>query len=442
MPHHLDLGTRRAGRLFDFDPETPEIQVSLEHSDDGICVTVPWSEPDSPYAQWFDPDGRRQHLNGTDIPPRRVPRRLLFEDSHGSVLLIGCWAQGFHANVFGPGSGRVWASVAVVGVEEDTEYDRPHGLQTEISGLREWLGVTSWTREVDWSQAGTPATLHSTPPPAIEIDAFAGLALDLVPSWRIAQEEELDRWVLLDLVRCRTRSAQPEAWDSHLQLHRAIRDLLVLSRWWVESCVEVSATRDDDLIRMPDGKSHRPQWRHVVVPRGDRRQAPRGLRPHLVEFEDLGSAGIAQWIRLRDEFARALDPVISSIDLDAAPHTLLAHTGPGLEALGYLLMRRDGMRKKDASEVPLRARLERILEDVEGCLPLDGAAWIANTCRAYNALKHANRKAPDAVEMLSAWRQSVLVVRTWVALELGVSPADLASRLANDPQRRLVAGQR
>ena len=42
----------------------------------------------------------------------------------------------------------------------------------------------------------------------------------------------------------------------------------------------------------------------------------------LIRYEDLHEAGILRWIALRGEFSRALDPVISSVDLrSATPNT-------------------------------------------------------------------------------------------------------------------------
>ncbi len=83
----------------------------------------------------------------------------------------------------------------------------------------------------------------------------------------------------------------------------------------------------------------------------------------------------------------------------------------------------------------LKARFDRILEDVGDTLPFDGPAWAKRTADVYNGLKHANRVAPDPVDVLNAWRESVMVVRAWVAVDLGVSIEDVKQRLAEDPQR-------
>jgi hypothetical protein len=436
MPNELTMGTRRTGNLIDFDPDTPHVHVTLERSSEGISATVPWSGEDSPYAAWFDAgDSRRLRKSDRGGSPRTMPRRLLFQDSHGSVLLTGCWARGFHATIDGPGSGTVWSRAAIMGIEADIDFDRPHGLQTEISGLREWLKVTSWSQEIPYEDGALVARIHSLRTPVIEIGTFKGISFEFRPAWQIVPEDRLDRILLLDLVRPCSRAVEPVLWEDHLELHRAVRDLLVLSRWRRETCVAVRAYREDDPLRTLDGKEHGGQWRDVIVPDGDRQSPPSGYSAHLIEYQDLGPAGVARWIDLRNEFARALDPVITSIDLDATANTLLAHTGPGLEALGYLLMLRDGAGPKRASSAKLRERLERVLAEIDDVVPFDGATWVAKTVETYNGLKHANRQLPDDVDVANAWRECVLAVRAWVALELGVPAQKVAATLNKDRQR-------
>lgn len=432
MPNELPLGTSRVGDFIDFYPDTPEVKATLERSEPGISVTVPWSGPQSPYAQWFLADHGMVSVPETPLP---VPRRVLFRDSYGSVLLIRCRARGFHSSLIGPGTGKLWARAAIMGAGDNVEFDRPHGLQTEISGLRAWLGVTSWGETRTMGNGENAVSLTSQNTPTIEVGEYKGVTLMFQPSWRVVREEGRDRRALLDLLRCVTRSGEPLGWDEHRQLHHAIRDLLVISRWHAESCVEVLALREDDPLRTMDGEEHGEQWRSVVVSDDESASQPSGHRPHLLRYEELQEAGILRWLALRDEFARALDPVISSCELrGTTANTRLAHTGPGLEALGYLLMLRNGVSEKTAANAPLRTRFDRILIDLGDCLPFDGPTWVSTTIAAYNGLKHANRAEPDTIDVINAWRESVLVARAWVAVELGVSLGDLKQRLVRDPQ--------
>jgi len=441
MPNTLDIGAPRSGDLVDFDA-TPEVKVSLERTDKRIGLTVAWSTPDSPYAAWYLGEEVAPGLRMGGQVPKPAPSRLLFYDSHGTVLLLGCWARGYHAAISGPGSGRIWASFAVPGVRENIDFERVNGLRTEISGLREWLGISSWARREDYKTR--VIELKSEFPASITAGTFEGLDINFGPARNLTKvKDDPDKQVVHDLIWCQTRSSGRLDWEEHLTVHRAIRDLLVLSRWHGESVVFNYAMRTDDPLTTMDGKTHGEQWRAVIVAEDTKATPPSGRREHLIRYGELGTQGLLRWLTLREEFGRALDPVISSIDLKSAtPHTLLAHTGPGLEALGYLLFVRDGKTSGQASGMSLRARLERILADLGDCLPFDGPAWVDELVRDYNGLKHANRAAPDQVDVLNSWLRSVLVVRAWMALELGVPAEGIKSRLQQDPENKTYERRR
>lgn len=435
MPNKLPIGESRVGDFVDFDPSTPEIKATLQRSESGISLKLAWSEPSSPYARWFLDDDMSA-FNQSHGPRTQPPTRVLFHDSHGSMLLLGCRARGFHSNMFGPGIGTLHAYAAVLDVDEDRDFENPHGLRSQISGLREWLGVSSWNVAFTGAEPGKPdVTITPSQPQAIEIGEIGGLSLSLDPGWTVDPNDGVDKIVLRDLLRCTTRGDLPAPWHAHVQMHRAIRDLLVVSRWRDESLVEVAALRNDDPLVTLDEVEHGPQWREVVMKSDVPDPSDARHRQHLIRFHDLGIDGIRDWIRLRHDYRRALDPVISGIGLKGTTeHTMLAHTAPGLEALGYLLLLRDGMSASRAAGSRLGERFERILADLDDCLPFDGSAWVQSASSAYNALKHANRTAPEPVDVANAWRECVMVVRAWVAVELGVPPATVKDRLAGDPQ--------
>lgn len=100
MTNELTVGTRRVGDFIDFDPDTPSVKVTLERSEQRIGVTLSWSDLESPYAAWFV-DSSVRGLRESRSEVRPVPTRVLFQDSYGPVLLISCWAQGFHSDLFG-----------------------------------------------------------------------------------------------------------------------------------------------------------------------------------------------------------------------------------------------------------------------------------------------------------------------------------------------------
>lgn len=52
----------------------------------------------------------------------------------------------------------------------------------------------------------------------------------------------------------------------------------------------------------------------------------------------------------------------------------------------------------------------------------------------YNGLKHANREDPNQIDVLNAWGQSLMMIRAWIALRLGVERDTLERRLRLDRQ--------
>lgn len=434
MKNELPSGARRVGSLIDFDEATPLAVGVLERSDERIILTVTWHDFESPYAAWFGHGRNRTKTAGGRLATR-VPRVLLFQDANGPVLLVGCRNAGYHTNVFGPGSGTIAVDYAVLGVADNCDFSRATGAESEVSGLREWLGISSVDLTVDEGQGTSRDVIVVEASPAI----FVGgpFNLEFRPASEVVGPRSSGEWRVRDLVYCLTTEAATIDVEELLGHHRAVRDLLVVARWWPESCILRRATHPGAPLRSIDGQEHGAQWSDIVVSPDRPPERPRGYWDDLIRFDEIGTDGILRWIQLREDFARALDPVIATRYLDVNfPATYLAQVGPGLEALGYLLLLRDGMSKRKANDVVLEARLERVLADVGDCAPVNVGTWATTTAAAYNGVKHVNRQLPDPVDALNTWRESVLVVRAWVAIELGVAAKEVKERLRRDPQAR------
>ena len=226
-----------------------------------------------------------------------------------------------------------------------------------------------------------------------------------------------------------TTTTEPAEWATHLRAPKALRDLLVISAWSDENVITYSVLHPEDKVF-----GTRPTWRLVASSRV-RDDPPFAERRHLVTYEELGIRGLRQWFELRDRFQRAIDPIVSSISLrSASPAAVLAQVGPGLEALGYELLQRDGMGSKEASGVSFAGRARRILDDIGDLLPFESAGWDDRAASVYNGIKHANRQLPDDLQILNVERECTLIVRAWCAQELGVDSSVLRDRLREDPQ--------
>lgn len=424
MSNDVSLGTRRTGNLIDFQSHTPQVTVTFEHDAEGIRIDVPWPSIDDYYASWF----MGESIQGLPIEAAIPPKQLLFSDTNGTVLLVGCYANGFTSN-FISGVGYIRAPYVITGVDANIDYLKLHGIRSEVSGLYDWLGKGSLNLDPNEGTRRISASIGGLDPTQIDD------SLTLSHSWTVEPKGRASI-TLSEVVQCETRSARPAEWSELQGPHVGVRDLLVVSRWLPETCNIAAVLREDDPVRIITGEAHE-RWRDVVT--GAPMQAPTralGRQNYLVKFGDIGPTGITRWLALREEFARALDPVISDCFLDrVGPVTHMAQIGPGLEALGYLLfLLRDGATESMANSSTLHQRLERIVQDVGAALPFDGQEWARRTGKSYNGIKHANRQLPSDLDLLNSWRESIMVVRAWIALQLGLDAEMLKRRLMGDPQ--------
>ncbi|BCW60315.1 hypothetical protein StoSoilB20_36620 [Arthrobacter sp. StoSoilB20] len=199
----------------------------------------------------------------------------------------------------------------------------------------------------------------------------------------------------------------------------------------------MSVARTEDSIEGRTPESERQQWwRKAIDSRAPARKEESRRFEHLILWDELGAEGLARWIKLRDEFARAVDPAVSSLYLDGVTIGVeLTQVAIGLEALGFLLfIRKDGLPESQAKYVSYQQRLDRIVKEVPGLLPFVDAGWSKRMADTYNALKHANRQLPQTVDIANCWREGVLLFRVWIAVELGADPEKLRERIARDPQ--------
>ncbi|WP_091418810.1 HEPN domain-containing protein [Arthrobacter sp. OV608] len=77
-----------------------------------------------------------------------------------------------------------------------------------------------------------------------------------------------------------------------------------------------------------------------------------------------------------------------------------------LEALGDLIfLGKDAKSESAAGGIYFKRRLDRIIQEVPGLLPVIDAMWPHRMADTYNAVKHANREFPQMVDVANCWSE-------------------------------------
>jgi len=432
--NELRVGESRVGQLIDGNEATPEIRTQLQRSADGrVILFVPWTGggPEEPYRRWF----AGTDTNFGDDPDRtryayEVPANLLFHDHLGPVALLGCSSAGYSENWgWDMGAGRARVRYAVLG-GRSLSYATINGMRTSVTGLHSWLGATSirQTESIDPRRS----EYHIELAPSTTVDGVAGLTLE--PSFRRTSGNEGET-VLSESTLVQTLWEEPRSWNEHWRVHRAVRDLVAVAAWRNERFTSASVSRDDDPLRVATGDAVGRAWHEVIAPEVSEGEiSPRRTsNEFMFRSGDLRSDALASWIALRDKHSRAIDPIVSALNLQSGTvEVALAMVGIGMEALGYELALATRS-KTAANDLSLAKRLELIANSLPVQPPFDVGEWVAGTSEAYNGIKHANRDMPEPVDQLNRVRESRLVFRMWVAAQLGMSTDELLATLKHDP---------
>ncbi|MCI1978367.1 MAG: hypothetical protein LKJ44_01410 [Bifidobacteriaceae bacterium] len=440
MPNHINsnkellLNKGRQGDLIDCDKRTPRTQAGLRLAENGIEVGLSWSDfANNPYMRWF-PTGAVY----PDDPKKtkyayKVPRQLWFRDSNGTVTLLGCRAGSTHMLGDGSTNAQIYADKAVLGASIGVDYMKVNGLRSSITGLRQWVGGSSIlnTRKPNEHGLVQSSTFTLCSPQDIALSRRGNVKFHY--HWKT--RNTTDGVELQDLLFVESMYKTRKTWNDLEHKHRAIRDLLCISSWNLHERRVVAVLRADDPDRVESGEAYQDNWCEVISSLAD--VSPLKRKPnYLIKYEDIKNAGFQAWFNLWTKYSRAIDPLVSSLNLRGAPiEVQLLECGIGLEALGYELYLEDGESKERANRHSFQERLLRISRDLGENWLFDVNEWSEKMAKAYNGIKHANRHPLDFIDNANAWRESVLIFRGWIALRLGISKKELLERVELDPMK-------
>ncbi len=405
--------------------------------DDGdqIILHIPWQNSNrgsvGQIERWFSSGARF-----SDDPDRKKysyapPAEMLFHDAQGSVLLIGCQPAGYKANVMrGLGKGRVSVDAAILGAQQ-FGYSRINGMRTEISGLGEWLGLSSVKKTLQTKDSGGFESVNLHGVSVEKSPLHRRLNLKIVPTWESGKNSS-HGYYLKDRVLIETRVARLVDWEEHLEIHSGLRDLVRIATWEPVGYDAIRVLRDSDSTALSPGSDPVDKWcplkSHVVVGYNSH---PLDMSRSLFYFNNLGKSGFGKWMTIREKYGRGINPIMATLESRDWPlETRFMNLMVGLEAIGYICSIEQRISKKSADKERMSRRLSRVYSQI--ALSLFPQDWHEECASIYNGIKHANKKYPDFDLTLIQYYRAILLFRIWVASRLGVPKSIIRNRLATD----------
>ena len=425
----------RLGWFVDGNPDTEHIAVMLRDTGAAIELTIPLMEMrggEDPYERWWstsilfmdDPDRSKYSY--------QPPRVLMMRDDYGPVVLVGCRSNGYRRSS-GVGRGRIVANYAVLG-GKSFDYELVCGVRTEIPALAAWTrlsGMEVFVERDDENRAESVQMTLTSPPP---VALARRMNLTMQPTWRT--ERPPGGFLATEGVKLETTVSKARGWDEHLLVHGALLDLVSIAAWrpFGFSAVEVQRAEGDRGGRAEPSSAT--SWLKVATHRLLKHEEWDKEPQFLFPYHEVEPRGVKRWLRLRSDFGRVVGPLLNILRSDDPwSHASLVQSGIALEMLGYLIdtTKNNGANLNNRSQMNFKVGLQVILDDMETKPFSDTSGWIDRAYDAYMGAKHPDRSEPDSLDLLNALRENLLVLRFWIALQLGAMPKTLDDRVRTEP---------
>ena len=436
IENKLRVGEPRLCRLVDGNPNTPEAVVMLQDTGDAIETTFLLSgmagADDMPYDRWWS-----QGVYYGDDPDRvkysyAPPSTMLLYDNDGRVALVGCRATR-GVNGLAAGTGVVVADFAVLGAK-NIKYDRINGMRTESPAFLRWIRRTAIEADKITDETGLVQSMRIDLHETDSIALSRKLNMSMRQRWSsITVPGGLD---VREFLTFQSFVEQPCLWGEHLQLHVGVLDLVSIAAWRNCAFRSVYVSRADDPLKM--GGATYDRWNEVathVLPGEDLTDCGGHF---LFSYDNMTQGAVDKWFRLRDYYSRALDYLLRILrsghtwSIQSAIMSAIA-----LEQLGYLIeiKKNGGGKLNGRDQLSFNNALTVVLDDMT-VIPFgveDVDDWKERCNRVYMGAKHGDRDEPDHLTALNTLRENLLVLRYWVAQQLGVSGDVLNQNLTWDP---------
>lgn len=399
--------------------EEIELTVNFEHSD-------PIGRRFSGRSMSYGDDPNYVHFDYS------MPSQVWFIDPHGVICFVQPHGR---SNSFGSWhEGRLRFAYAVEVGAVGARYERINAMQSRIEGLEEWIPIGSvshdYVREAD-SSLSSVFTLKRQEP----VKIARTLNAQIRPTYSFLASSVPGQTKLADEVRVKTSATKARSWHEHLDIHKGVRDLLVVAGWRDYGTWDISVSRQDDPERALAGNVVGERWARVATYALPQPSGHDQHHRYLFDYDDVGPNGVRRWLGLRKRHRRGIAGMIHSVGIPGvALETAISEAGAALEHLGYEI----AVERGDRPGRHLESHLRRVAEQGACDMAIDLDTWPARFADAYNTVKHPDRR-PDlwsALDLSNVLRESQLLFRAWVARRLGVTKKTLERNRGLVPMSR------
>ena len=427
----LEIGdVPRLGWFFDGDPDTEQIAVMLRNTEAAIEMTIPlrgiFDESDS-YTSWFAFDSNLGGGVSKSTSSKHPPRVLFFEDWAGPVVLLGCRVSGANLGMKN-GQGKIVANYALLGARHPN-YEKINGIRTISPGFSEWANLGHLAVSLI-DQKSSNKTFSVSLPEQSEVQVSEFAWLKTLSDWSL--EPSRGRFEARDQLVLESSYPEPTDWFVQLSFHKKLLDLASISAWVPFGYSQIYINRSDDPETNYNGDNPSQRWLSVKT-----HQLPshRPWNKHLnflFAFQEVGIRGIKKWLEITQDYSKPIDSVIYMLrSPEIWSRSNVIESGIALEALGYQInLHKHGVSPK--KNISFRNCLNIVLSDLSITPFVDAEEWIDRAVDVYMGVKHINRTQQDAEVEINTYRENLLVLRLWIAQEIGVDIEHLHKKLQND----------
>lgn len=429
------------------DSPDSAIPAVLRDTGERVELTIPFKNILTIPGNWFVSTWEMSDgglaINGQS--PDIMPHELLFVCNEKSFALVDCRIANITSSIgFGPGTGTVVPTYVICGARSN-HYAEINGLRTQWPDSVRWFNLPSTACDVELDKDGKcqGVKVCSSSVPSILVDDKIGLAIH--PEFRIRRLDKNDSVVSRQSVSIETRSDIAESWEGHLAIHRAIKDLISIADWNLREFTDMSAMRSDDSEKVEIGRIIQDQWAPVIsyYPLVKRDGNENFQNSFLFTYQDIGNGGIRKWINLRKECRQGMT-LLSYLARDhrhLALETMSMLVGTALECVAWYVAQKEydvHLFQKNKQNKLLRFNsyeesLICIVEKFGDYFPFrDSSLWRKNAREVFMGSKHPDAPDPDFHITYQTTMQSLIVLRMWLGIQLGVYVKEMKERLRID----------